>query len=360
MSGNLKILNSGFLASIQDKGRLGMGRFGVPRSGAIDPVTLRLGNALVENDDYEAAIEFRFLGPKICAVNGSVRIGLAAHTQATLTHAATQENSMIKPWQSVTLNEGDILSVAPLKDNATGYLTIEGGIDLHPTLGSLSTYSRAKLGGINGDILQSGDLIPLRKNKPKIRNEKIITKPVKIPHTHPFKVIAGPQDDYFSSDEMIKFCQNRFNVSHDVDRMGIRLDGSYVQSLPDKGNDLISDGLIPGVIQIPGNGNPIILCVDCQSVGGYPKIAKITNADWHILGKLIPNQKITFQLVDLPKAKVALLALEKNIKISISSIKDLLEEGAINLDALYQSNLIDGMVDATFDTANKEKPKDIS
>lgn len=345
MSSLIRILSPGLLASIQDKGRFGFGGDGVPRSGAADPISLRLGNALVGNEPYEAAIEFRFLGPKITTEQGAVRIGLAANIGAEIIRAVDQETQSVSPWQSVTLQEGDILTFPPLKNGATGYLTIEGGLKLNPVLNSCSTYMRAKLGGITGLTLQVGDILQTREPTPAKRNEKILGNPLSLPQS-PLRVILGPQDDYFSNEEIAKFCSQPFKVSTDVDRMGIRLEGDPVQSLPEKGNDLISDGLLPGAIQIPGSGQPIILFIDCQSVGGYPKIAAVIAADLFRLGQLTPGTEITFKSVDLAEAQQALRDLEKSVQTSIASLQDYLGEGAINLEALYQSNLVDGMVDA--------------
>lgn len=156
----------------------------------------------------------------------------------------------------------------------------------------------------------------------------------------------GPQDDYFSKNQISKFLLNQYDVTSDVDRMGIRLNGPKIKHLPDKGSDLVSDGLVTGAIQVPGNGQPIILGVDCQSVGGYPKIATVISADLHCLGQIVAGDKVHFQAVDTQQARKALLELQKSIKSAIASFKDFMGEGAINLDALYKANLIDGVVNA--------------
>lgn len=345
MTACLKIITPGMLSTLQDKGRFGYGSSGVPRSGAIDPLSLRLGNALVGNDPYETAIEFRFMGPVIMAEKGPVRVGLACHASAELTDIQNNEKIQLSPWQTVTLNEGDILKVSALNEGATGYLTIEGGIKLDPVLESNSTYARAKLGGDTGAPLQANDVLEMKHEATLRSCEKIMIEPLTIPNG-PMHVILGPQDDYFSEQEINDFLTKPFIVSSDVDRMGIRLEGPKVKALPDKGHDIISDGLVVGSIQIPGNGQPIILCSDCQSVGGYPKIATIISADLYQLGHVTPGAEICFKAVSLNQAQVLYQDIEKSIEAGVSSIQNYYGEGAVDLAALYEANLVGGVVDA--------------
>jgi len=242
------------------------------------------------------------------------------------------------------LNEGDLLAVSPLKDDATGYITVEGGLLLDPVLGSCSTYGRAKLGGLNGQPLKAGDILSAKVDRPAEKGEKTVAEPFKT-REGPLRIILGPQDDYFSTDEIERFCSNSFTVSSNIDRMGVRLEGLEVQTLPEKGNDLISDGLIPGAIQVPGNGQPIILFVDCQTVGGYPKIATVITADLHRLGQLRPGQEVRFEAVDLAQAQTALIGLENSIAASIASLQNLENGEQRYLAALHHKNLISGVVD---------------
>ncbi|WP_169545783.1 5-oxoprolinase subunit C family protein [Sneathiella aquimaris] len=341
MTAKLKIVSPGMLASLQDKGRFGYGGFGVPRSGAIDPVSLRLGNALVGNDPFETAIEFRFMGPTIKAQVGSLRVALACHVGGELIDAQSGDKTPISPWQTVTLNEGDVLKVNPMSKGATGYLTIEGGLDLDPVLDSCSTYARAHM----GSLLQVGDILSLKQAASVRGYERLMANPVSLSE-EPFNVIFGPQEDYFEEDTVQSFLLNAFKVSSDVDRMGIRLEGNALFPKPEKGSDLISDGLVAGAIQVPGNGHPIILCVDCQSVGGYPKVATIISADLHRLGQLTPGKEIKFKAVNLEQAGASRQLLKSKIEKSINSIHDYYGEGAVDLKALYASNLIGGVVDA--------------
>ncbi len=345
MSALLKILSPGLLASIQDRGRIGYGSFGVPRSGAVDPVMLRLGNALVGNDPFEPAIEFRFMGPTVTAMEGSINLGLACYARGELMEFSTQEKKPVSPWQTVTLNEGDILKIFPLDIGATGYITVEGGLDLTPVLESCSTYARAKLGGVRGEVLQNNDTLKVKQSVGCRDCEKIMTLPVPITED-PLSILPGPQEDHFSEQEFAGFLAHSFKVGSDVDRMGIRLEGRKIEALAEKGYDLISDGLVNGAIQIPGSGQPIVLSADCQSVGGYPKIATIISSDLNRLGQLVPGQQISFRKVDLQTAHALHREKEKTIETAIGSIRNYYGEGAVDLMALYENNLVGGVVDA--------------
>lgn len=345
MTAQIKILSAGMFSSIQDNGRFGYAGIGVPRSGAADPVSLKIGNALVGNKVYEAAIEFRFIGPKLSVVSGSVRFGLAANTEATIILGNGEGNITVLPWQNFSMREGDILNIAPLKDDATGYLTIEGGLKLESVLGSCSTYARAGLGGANGQNLQATDILYANKSKAKDGLDKIVTQPFR-KSKGPLRVILGPQDDYFGKVAVDRFFGCEFNVSNSVDRMGVRLHGNDISALTEKGSDLISDGIIPGTIQVPGDGQPIILFMDCQSVGGYPKIATIISSDLFRVGQLRPDDNIKFEAVTIDDALEAFRRIDEAIETSVNSIQDYLGVGVVNLDALYSSNLVDGIVNA--------------
>lgn len=345
MTTRLKILSPGMLSSVQDFGRSGYSGDGVPRSGAADPVAMRIANALVGNEQACPVIEFRYMGPKVTVTGGSMRLGLGSQAGGTVMRAATQETETVKPWQSITLYENDILSILPLQGEASGYLSIEGGMDIAPVLGSAATYARAGLGGVDGQPLRADQEIALKKQAAAVQPERIVSTPFER-EAGRFRVILGPQDDYFAPEVLNSFCDQPYRVSKDADRMGIRLEGTSLTHLAEKGSDIISDGLLPGSIQVPGNGQPIILFADCQTLGGYPKIATVISADYHRLGQVLPGDDIVFQVVSLEQAQDLRRDLEKQVLRSIRSIKDFYGEGAIDLKALYDENLIGGAVDA--------------
>lgn len=331
-------------SSIQDAGRIGYAGMGVPRSGAIDPVAMKIGNALVGNAPDTALIEFRLMGPKIVVEKGSVRIGLAGDIRAE--HVIHQNPEIVKlsPWQSVTLNEKDTLSVPGLNSGSTGYISFEGGIDLVPELGSASTYAPAGLGGLKGANLEAGDILTLKKDQ-VTGADKIVSRPP-MPPAGPFRVIPGPQDDYFSAETIGQFQSKAFKVGASSDRMGIRLTGERINALPEKGHDLISDGLVPGAIQVPASGQPIILSADCQSVGGYPKIATVITADLWRLGQLSSGDGVFFEIVSIEQAAELRQNLQKLVQGCIGSIQEYYGAAKINVKALYGANVVSGVVNA--------------
>lgn len=345
MAASLKILSPGMACSIQDKGRLGYAGFGVPRSGAADPVSLQIGNALVGNEPFESAIEFRFFGPRIEVQKDKCLIGLAGNMRATATIKSTGEIRKLLPWQSVALEAGDILAITNLEDSATGYLTIAGGIKTFPCLGSSSTYARAALGGVTGRNIEAGDILDLQNIQLSGIQERNVSVPIE-EKNDTLRIIFGPQDDYFDEETKDRFLSKPFEVTKEIDRMGLRLSGNPTKAILEKGHDLISDGLIPGVIQVPGSGDPIILFVDCQSVGGYPKIATVISADLHKIGQLLPGRKIKFEAVNIDEATRAAASLQLKVKATIDTIQEYFGEGALNIKALYHTNLVSGVVDA--------------
>lgn len=344
MSAVLEVINPGLSTSIQDKGRFGFGSVGVPRSGAIDPMALQLGNALVGNAAFEAALEFRMVAPMLKVSVGSVRVGLACYAEGMVI-AEDGNGQPVTAWQSVTLNAGDTLKLRPLSQGVTGYLCIEGGLAIDPVLGSCSTYARAGLGGVNGQGLQAGDRLTTRTQPVVHRRERRVTKPLPITDGA-LRVLLGPQEDYFLADATQRLVSEPFTVSTDVDRMGIRLQGAALQVDPDKGSDLVSDGIVPGAIQVPGSGQPIMLCVDCQSVGGYPKIATVISADLHHLGQLTPGKLVTFSKVGLVQAQQAHQQQMSALHSSMDSISEIETVGELDHHLLLTENLISGVVDA--------------
>ncbi len=186
---------------------------------------------------------------------------------------------------------------------------VEGGFDITPVLGSLSTYTRGGIGGIEGRALKAGDAIPLRLPAAPEREEQMLPSLDLAPPKR-FRVILGPQDDYFTEAGIATLLGATYTVTPATDRMGMRLDGPKLEHA--KGYNIVSDGIAPGSIQVPGNGLPIVLLADRQTTGGYPKIATVISADLPALGRLVPGSKMAFEAVDIEAAEAAarLLAAE--------------------------------------------------
>lgn len=340
----LEVVDSGFGNCIQDGGRTGYRSIGVPVAGAADGQLLACANLLVGNEADAAGIEVALSGPSLKALSGPVRCALAGQLRARLTsvNGSTRE---VAPWETVTLFEGDTLAVGTSK--GPGYIALSGGVRVPPQLGSRATYARAGLGGIDGRALRNGDQLPCGSvsGDPWIEQRAAA-------YLHPegpLRVIAGPQADHFTPEALDRFLTQIYTVTPDMDRMGVRLEGPTLTHRPDMGADILSDGITPGAIQVPANGQPILLGPDCQTVGGYAKIATLISADLPRLAHLAPGQSIRFAEVDLAQAQTARKAQRECLAQWRSGITTFRPPGIIDEAALYSQNLLSGIIDGRDD-----------
>lgn len=332
----IEILGAPLPASIQDGGRPGYRHLGVPLSGALDPEWLAIANALAGNLPPTAAIEIRMLGPRLRATE-PLTVALAGDFAASIEDAAGNRRAAAS-WRSLTLAADEILDVGSLK-SGIGYLAVHGGFDLPAVLGSRSTYVRAGLGGIEGRALRTGDRIKVGAGTTPI----LLRLPqAPRPADGPLRVIPGPQREYFTDAAWTAFLAAEFTVSRQADRMGLRLDGPRLEHAC--GADIVSDAVTPGAIQVPGDGLPIVLLADCQTVGGYPKIATVIGADLPRLGHALPGQTLRFVEVTIGQALAARRAAAATLAECIASMVP--DSAGFDLAALYTANLIDGVIDA--------------
>lgn len=319
--------------SIQDLGRHGYRHFGVPVSGALDNVSLRLANALVRNPPNAAALEMRLTGPRLRAV-ALVRIALA-HAEAIIERSEGRREPL-PTWHSATLAAGDVLKIGAVQGGA-GYLAVAGGFDVPTVLGSRSTYARAGF----GSLLREGMTLTVggaELSGPESAVSQTLT--FAAADNGPIRVIPGPQREMFTDEAFATFFSSDYTVTQEADRMGLRLAGPTLAHVA--GADIVSDAVTPGAIQVPGDGRPIVLLADCQSVGGYAKIATVIAADLPRLGRLLPGNTLRFAAVSIEQAFAALRAQETWLANTIAGIKPLIT--GIDLDALYQANLVDGVI----------------
>lgn len=332
----IEVLECALPASFQDLGRPGYRHLGVPLSGALDPEWLAIANALAGNPPQTVALEMRLLGPKLRAT-APVTIALAGGFSARIEDTA----GLTRPaadWCSHLLATGETLSIGALR-SGIGYLAVAGGFGLSQVLGSRSTYARAGLGGIDGRPLRAGDRVATGAG-----GAEVSLRLSDAPHTisGPLRVMPGPQRDYFTDAAWQHFIGAEFVVGREADRMGLRLDGPRLEHA--RGADIVSDGVTPGAIQVPGDGRPIVLLADCQTVGGYPKIATVIAADLPRLGHALPGHRLRFVAVSAEEAIAARRDAARRLAECIASIGP---GGAeLDLDALYGANLIDGVIDA--------------
>jgi len=305
MNACLEVLNGGFGNSIQDEGRFGFRHMGITVSGCLDRQLARCANALVGNPASgvnTACIEIRAIGPKLSVRQGRVRVALAGELSATVRRQSGAARPLAA-WTSVTLDVGDVLEVGTLAGGAA-YLAVAGGIDSPIQLGSRSTYQRALIGGIDGRLLSKGNLLPCQSIEQGDQHEYLAP-----PWQHqagPIRVMLGPQETHFKPEAITALLSTEYRVTPQMDRMGVRLDGEALAHSSPAAADIVSDGVTPGVLQVPGNGQPIILLADCQTVGGYPKIATVISADLSRLAQLRPGQLLRFTAVDSKQARQAL------------------------------------------------------
>ena len=307
MTGFLEVIEGGFANSIQDLGRTGFRHMGIAVSGCLDPVTARCANALVGNDVEKACIEIRVLGPTLKLDQGQVRVALAGDIAATLRRADGRLQAL-PAWESVLLEAQDELKIGSIK-GGTAYLAVSGGVESPVQLGSRSTYIRAQIGGIDGRLVMKGNRFPVAifedAECPDYQAE---------PWSHgeeSVRVMLGPQAGHFKPESIDQFLNSGYQVTSQMDRMGVRLEGVPLAHKTQESADIVSDGVMPGVIQVPANGQPIVLLADCQTVGGYPKIATVISADLARFAQFKAGQFLRFKAVDAVQAKQAFLMREE-------------------------------------------------
>ena len=311
---------------------------GVPVSGALDPISLRLANALVGNPAESAALEMRMLGPTLEVGVDSVRVALAG-TGAEI-EILGEDAVRLPAHQSVRLTRGQRFRVGALPDSSSAYLAFEGGFDIPPVYASRSTYIRAAIGGFHGRALRDGDALPLTLAAVDPRGEVKLADDGYLRENGTIRVILGPQLDFFTRESIALFLNSTYTVTTQADRMGMRLDGPVLAHA--RGYNIVSDGIVTGAIQVPGNGLPIILLADHQTTGGYPKLGTVISADIPRLGRLRPGDTLAFVEVTVEAAEAARAAQEAGLRRMIDG---LVPAGAwLDEAALYRENLISGVV----------------
>lgn len=301
--GGIHILEPGLLTTVQDLGRPGQMRHGVSPGGALDRTALILGNRLCGNDPTAAGLEITLSGPRLRFTAPAV----IAITGADL--GATLDDVLVPQWRPVAAPPGSELAFPPAAKGrgARAYLCVAGGIAVPAVLGSLSTDLAARLGGVEGRALRNGDRLAL--GRPSAATASLISRGLVSPPPEysdevTIRVVLGPQRERFTKKGMAAFLAGPYMVSSKGDRMGVRLtDGPPIAHR--HGADLISEGIVPGSIQVPGDGQPIALLAASQTMGGYPKIATVIDADLDLICQVRPGGKIRFAAIEPAAARAA-------------------------------------------------------
>lgn len=344
MNSALVVVQPGIGTTVQDPGRAGHRHQGVPPSGWLDAPLAQAANALLGNTPDAALLELRGMGTVLRVASGPVRMVLAGRTSAVCLHR-DGSRSALPAWHSATLWEGDCVQLGAA-ESGCAYLAVAGGLLLPPQLGSRSSYWRAGLAGALGRAFRPGDLLPCGHGSGSASGEWRSRSPWSHPEG-PVRVLLGPQHDHFSASAIAQFLDQDWEATHAQDRMGLRLAGPLLAHLHAAAADIVSDGVTPGAIQIPANGQPIVLLADGQTVGGYPKIATVISADLPRMAHLRPGTRVRFQSVTLEAAHRALRQERERWQRWLTTREPYRPPGTVDETALYSANLISGVLNAT-------------
>ena len=303
----IEVLDGGMFTTVQDLGRYGYQRYGVPVSGAMDTFALRAANLLVGNREGDAGLEMTLAGPNLRFLDETV----VAITGADLMPALDGEP--VPTWQPVAVQKGAELQFHGIRDGVRAYLAIAGGVDIPPMLGSRSTYTRANIGGLEGRPLAHGDRLAASNRMDSVEGRRFPRAAVPhYGHAHWIRVTPGQQEDAFTEQGIETFLSSSYTVTPRSDRIGYRLEGSPIEHKA--GADIVSDGISFGAVQVTGDGMPIVLLADRGTTGGYTKIAIVISADIMRLAQAAPGDVVTFHRATLEEAHEALLEQENLIQ----------------------------------------------
>ena len=301
-----EVITPGAFTTVQDLGRYGLQKMGLPICGALDAYAFRLANLLVGNPDNCAVLEITVMGP---------RLKILAEADIAVTGAEmslTLNETPVTGWQSLRVKPDDMLEIHQIKTGCRAYLAVTGGIDVPVVMGSRSTYVGGKIGGFKGRPLQAADLIESNP-APRLKSSKQL--PHKYTPHYPTEItlraIPGPQDDFFREGLDVLF-ESAFMITAKADRMGYRLQGPSISVREDMPKSIISEPTMPGGIQIPADQQPIILMVE-QTVGGYNKIATVISSDLPRVAQATPGDTIRFEKITLEKAHAAYQDAQKQL-----------------------------------------------
>ena len=299
---SILVLNKGWLTTVQDLGRLGYAQYGINRSGAMDPLALQVGNYLVSNEGSEAALEICFPASALLFLEPTLMVLAGADFGASIA------GNPIKPYQAVWAAAGTELHFQHKHWGQYVYLCVQGGFDLQPWLNSQSTNLKAAQGGWQGRGLQKGAILPLKKTAASIGKEtKIASYYADLApfyHSNVIRFIPGQHHESLTQQSQTQLQTQNWRITPASDRMGYRLEGEKLELL--QAESLLSAGLSRGSIQLPPNGQPIVLMADHQTTGGYPILGQVIQADWPKLAQRGPGQNFQFRPTTLADATRAL------------------------------------------------------
>lgn len=307
----IHVQSPGMFTTVQDLGRFGYGPFGVSPSGAADPVALRIGNRLVGNAESAAALEMTLLGGTFVFPQGGM-VALAGSD-----FGPALDGVPVPMWTECEVRPGQTLKTGPTRSGARCYVCVRGGIAVKLLLGSASTHILSGLGGFEGRPLKRGDVLvvgPPGLERPTTIAPDALDRlaPRKMLHATILRATMATQTGWFSADSIATFYGTTYTVTEESNRMGLRLEGPALET-PHSGQ-MTSEGVSLGAIQVPASGKPIILFVEQQTTGGYPKIANVISADLASIGQLRPRDEVRFELVTPEEARAVIRQRENLLR----------------------------------------------
>ena len=308
-----EIKRAGINTTFQDQGRSNLYHIGIPFSGAMDNRNFQISNKLVGNETNSPVIEFAYQGPLLKYFGDNIKCAIAGDVKFII---RKNDNDIEgNCYQSFTLENGDEIDIITTDKSVYGYLAISGEFDLEYQWSSCSINTKANIGSNNGKRIEDTQKIYISKINKDLNDKKLNYINTKI---EKIRVIKGTNFNYFSDEGKNIFFDKEFVVSKLSDRMGMRLDGPKIENIVD--TNIKSEGLIKGVIQVPADGNPIIMLSDHGTIGGYPKIGVVISADYDKLVQLTPGSKIKFQEVELSSAETLFKLYDLETQNLISQI----------------------------------------
>jgi biotin-dependent carboxylase-like uncharacterized protein len=290
--------DAGPLTTVQDLGRPGHLRVGIPASGPMDREAFLLANRLIGNADNAAGLECTLIGPRLAFTDERL-IAITGADMAPLLNGAPAPT-----WEGLRVRAGDVLRLSAARSGVRAYVAVAGGIETPPVLGSRATYVRGRLGGVEGRALRKGDRLPLGPTT-AARPRRVPPERVPPHGDEPeVAVVLGPQDDRFTARGIAALFEAPYEMLPQNDRMGARLRGPFIEHT--RGHDIISDGVALGGIQVVGDGQPIVLLADRQSTGGYTKIGTVCSFDIGRIAQTRPGGRIRFRRVTVAEAHAML------------------------------------------------------
>jgi biotin-dependent carboxylase-like uncharacterized protein len=304
ISVGLRIHRITLLCQLQDLGRTDYREFGVNQSGAMDPYSLRLANILAGNPQGSACLEFALAGAIFEVTADSMRVAFVGDFPVTINGVTQAANA------SHFLQTGDRLEIGATTGGIHGYLAVSGGFAVKPQLGSCSTHLRTGLGGFDLPMT-AGSILPVNSRRAPVALGYHLPDSFARKTSRCIRVVRGPQSDHFSATGLDHFFNNAFRVRRNSDRMGYRLGGNPIE-LTGNGN-IISEPVLPGNVQVPAGGEPIVLMADCGTVGGYPKIATVVSVDLGQLAQFAPGTEFIFDEITVQESQELLREQEQRL-----------------------------------------------